>query len=63
MWANTMSRSRFYIVVCVIPTRILSAANAKIFLRGTYLANNFAGDFRYLRVWEHGEHGWQIVGG
>jgi ketosteroid isomerase-like protein len=38
-------------------------ATAKIFLSGTYLGNGFAGDFRYLRVWGHGENGWQIVGG
>jgi ketosteroid isomerase-like protein len=38
-------------------------AAAKIFLSGTYLGNDFAGDFRYLRVWGHGENGWQIVGG
>jgi ketosteroid isomerase-like protein len=38
-------------------------ATAKIFLRGTYLGNDFAGDFRYLRVWGHGENGWHIVGG
>jgi hypothetical protein len=41
----------------------LAIAAAKIFLSGTYLGNNFAGDFRYLRVWGHGESGWQIVGG
>jgi ketosteroid isomerase-like protein len=38
-------------------------AAAKIFLSGTYLGNDFAGDFRYLRVWSHGENGWQVVGG
>lgn len=38
-------------------------AVAKISLSGTYLGNNFAGDFRYLRVWRKGEMGWQIVGG
>ena len=38
-------------------------AAAKVFLRGTYLGNDFASDFRYLRVWMHGENGWQIVGG
>ena len=38
-------------------------AAVKIFLRGTYLGNDFTGDFRYLRVWRHREHGWQIVGG
>ena len=36
---------------------------AKIFLRGTYLGNDFSGDFRYLRVWSQGENGWNIVGG
>lgn len=36
---------------------------AKVFLRGTYLDNDFVGDFRYLRVWGQGENGWQIVGG
>ena len=38
-------------------------AVAQIFLRGTYLGNGFAGDFRYLRVWCKGETGWQISGG
>jgi ketosteroid isomerase-like protein len=41
----------------------LAIVCAKIALRGNYLGNDFAGDFRYLRVWGHGEHGWQIVGG
>ena len=36
---------------------------AKVFLNGTYLGNNFAGDFRYLRVWGQNENGWQVVGG
>lgn len=38
-------------------------AVAKIFLSGTYLGNEFAGDFRYLRAWKKGERGWQVVGG
>jgi ketosteroid isomerase-like protein len=38
-------------------------AFAKIFLRGTYLGQEFAGDFRYTRVWRKGQQGWQIVGG
>lgn len=38
-------------------------ASAQIFLRGTYLGNDFAGDYRYTRVWRRGEYGWQIVGG
>ncbi|MCU0545737.1 MAG: nuclear transport factor 2 family protein [Oscillatoriaceae cyanobacterium Prado104] len=37
--------------------------SAKIFLRGTYLGNAFAGDYRYMRVWRKGENGWQIAGG
>ena len=37
--------------------------SAKIFLSGTYLANVFAGDYRYMRVWRNGENGWQIAGG
>jgi ketosteroid isomerase-like protein len=41
----------------------LAIAAAKLSLSGTYLGNDFAGDFRYLRVWSHGENGWQIVGG
>jgi ketosteroid isomerase-like protein len=41
----------------------LAIVAAKIFLSGTYLGNDFAGDFRYLRVWGYGENGWQIVGG
>ena len=38
-------------------------ALAKIFLSGTYLENDFSGDYRYLRVWRKAEDGWQIVGG
>ena len=38
-------------------------ASAKLFLRGTYLGQEFAGDFRYTRVWRKGQQGWQIVGG
>ena len=38
-------------------------ASAQIFLRGTYLGNAFAGDYRYMRVWRRGKSGWQSVGG
>ena len=38
-------------------------ASAKIFLRGTYLGQAFAGHYRYTRVWRKGQSGWQIVGG
>ena len=38
-------------------------ASARIFLSGTYLGSNFAGDYRYMRVWRRGKSGWQIVGG
>ncbi len=38
-------------------------AVAKISLSGNYLGHDFAGDYRYLRVWRNGESGWQIVGG
>ena len=38
-------------------------ASAKIFLSGTFLGNDFAGDYRYTRVWRKGEKGWQIAGG
>jgi ketosteroid isomerase-like protein len=38
-------------------------ASAKIFLRGTYLGQTFAGDYRYIRIWREGSQGWQIVGG
>jgi ketosteroid isomerase-like protein len=41
----------------------LAIASAKVFLRGIYLGNAFAGDFRYMRVWRHGDGGWRIVGG
>jgi ketosteroid isomerase-like protein len=36
---------------------------AKIFLRVTFLGEDFAGDYRYTRVWRHGNQGWQIAGG
>ena len=38
-------------------------ASAKIFLRGTYLGQAFAGHYRYTRVWRKGQSGWQIVAG
>lgn len=38
-------------------------ASAKIFLRGTYLGQAFAGDYRYTRIWRKGPAGWQVVGG
>lgn len=38
-------------------------ASAKVFLSGTFLGDDFAGDYRYTRVWRNGEKGWQIVGG
>jgi len=38
-------------------------ASAKIFLRGTYLEQEFVGNFRYTRIWRKGQDGWQIVGG
>ena len=38
-------------------------ASAKIFLRGSYLGQAFAGDYRYTRIWRKGPGGWQIVGG
>jgi ketosteroid isomerase-like protein len=41
----------------------LAIVAAKISLSGTYLGNDFAGDFRYMRVWGNGESGWRIVGG
>ncbi len=33
-------------------------ASARIFLRGTYLEQEFSGDFRYIRVWRNGQNGW-----
>jgi ketosteroid isomerase-like protein len=38
-------------------------ASAKIFLRGTFLGQAFAGHYRYTRIWRKGQDGWQIVGG
>src|SRR5215217_5825077 len=38
-------------------------ASAKIFLRGTYLGQAFAGEYRYTRVWRKSPQGWQVVGG
>ena len=38
-------------------------ASAKVFLRGTFLGQAFAGDYRYTRIWRKGPQGWQIVGG
>ncbi len=38
-------------------------ASAKVFLSGTFLGDDFAGDYRYTRIWRNGENGWQIVGG
>ncbi|MEO1211676.1 MAG: nuclear transport factor 2 family protein [Cyanobacteria bacterium J06638_20] len=41
----------------------VALAVAKVFLSGSFLGTDFAGDHRYLRVWQNGENGWQIVGG
>jgi ketosteroid isomerase-like protein len=41
----------------------LAIATAKITLSGTYLGQNFGADYRYLRVWQNRDNGWQIVGG
>ena len=38
-------------------------ASARIFLHGTYLEQEFSGDYRYTRIWRNGQNGWQIVGG
>lgn len=38
-------------------------ATAKIRLNGTFLGEDFAGDYRYLRVWRNGDRGWQVAGG
>jgi ketosteroid isomerase-like protein len=38
-------------------------ASAKVFLGGTFLGQEFAGDYRYTRIWRKDQHGWQIVGG
>src|SRR4026208_1755805 len=38
-------------------------ASARIFIRGTYLGQAFAGDYRYTRIWRNGQDGWQIAGG
>ena len=38
-------------------------ASAKVFLSGTFLGQEFAGDYRYTRIWRNGGHGWQVVGG
>lgn len=38
-------------------------ASARVFLRGTYLGQSFAGEYRYTRIWRNGPQGWQIVGG
>lgn len=37
--------------------------SARVFLSGTFLGDAFAGDYRYMRVWRRGNHGWQIAGG
>ena len=38
-------------------------ASAKVFLRGTYLGQAFAGEFRYTRIWRRGQQGWQVIAG
>ena len=38
-------------------------ASARVFLRGTYLGQEFAGDYRYTRIWRNGPRGWQVAGG
>jgi ketosteroid isomerase-like protein len=32
-------------------------------LAGSYEDTAFAGDFRYLRIWRNGAHGWQVTAG
>jgi ketosteroid isomerase-like protein len=44
-------------------TNEFALASARIFLRGTYLGQSFAGEYRYTRIWRNGPQGWQIVGG
>jgi ketosteroid isomerase-like protein len=38
-------------------------ASARIFLRGTYLGQAFAREYRYTRIWRKGPLGWQVIGG
>ena len=38
-------------------------ASAEVSLVGTFLGHDFAGNFRYMRVWRKGKNGWQIAGG
>jgi len=38
-------------------------AITKVFLSGAFQGNEFAGHYRYLRVWQHTEQGWQIFAG
>lgn len=40
-----------------------SLAFAKVFLRGTFLGQAFAGEYLYTRVWRNGPQGWQVAGG
>ena len=37
--------------------------SAKIGLSGTFLGEDFAGDYRYPRVWRSDDRGWQVAGG
>lgn len=32
-------------------------------LAGSYMGADFAGDFRYLRIWRNGSAGWQVAAG
>lgn len=38
-------------------------ASARVFLRGTFLGQAFAAEYRYTRVWRNGPQGWQVAGG
>jgi ketosteroid isomerase-like protein len=46
-----------------VESEALAIAAAKVSLSGNYLGNDFAGNFRYMRVWHKGKTGWQIIGG
>ena len=44
-------------------TKEFALASARVFLRGTFLGQSFAGEYRYTRIWRNGPQGWQVAGG
>jgi len=47
-------------IICLADAAV---AIVRISLVGTYHGEAFAGDYRYTRIWQKTENGWQIIAG